>query len=146
MTKATVSTRGYRSVPMIVAPAPVNWPAIKPSWAVKSIARPIKAVAWAEKDAEANRRRVKHRPRRRWRRVIVTRRGSAIWLDRICAGARTQSSSKPECEKCQCCNDDLFPHSISLCSPADLTQQRLRSCQKIAVAENCRKAEGKRTK
>jgi len=107
--------RPYRClflVPVIVARAPVSGSAVKPTCAVISIPRPIIAIARAEEDAEANwrRRNVKDRTRRRWRRVIVTRRGSAIWLDHICSGVRAHRASKPECEYCQYYDDELFPH------------------------------------
>src|SRR2546430_10745907 len=65
---------------------------------VKSIPRPIIAKAWTDDDADANRRRpnVKHRARRRWRRVIVTRRGCAVRFDHICAGVRRSEEHTSE--------------------------------------------------
>jgi hypothetical protein len=66
--------------------APVAASAIEPVAAVETVAASIITKARPEEDADPNWWNEKHGAWRWWRRVIITRRGSAVRLNHICAG------------------------------------------------------------
>jgi hypothetical protein len=98
-------------VPVMMAPAPVTVAAVEPVATVEAKSRTvITTKRWTEGDAEANWRKIYDRSRRWWRRIIVTGCWSAVRLNHICAGVRARSSSKPECQHCQCHHETFFSH------------------------------------
>src|SRR5262249_6212433 len=114
-----------RSVPTMIVPTPVtasivvSVAAVTVTASVRPILKPIVADAWTEEDADANWRKEGHRARRRWRRVIVTASWCLVRLNHICAGVRTESSSKPEREHRQC-HDEIFPSHNRIVPPVVL--------------------------
>src|SRR4051812_43679541 len=94
--------------------------------------RSIEAVGRTNGNAEANWRNVYDRPRR-WRRVIVSPRRCAVRLNHIGAGIRAQSTSKRECEHCQCYQYQFFSHivpcvvwRIEPVDPCEVAKRKLR--------------------
>ena len=81
---------------------------------VISVTAPIIAKPGANNDAKNRQRRSEEdrARRRRWRRVIVSRRWRAIRLNHFSAGIRTHSRPKPECEYCQCYHDNFSSHNL----------------------------------
>ena len=85
-------------MPAMMMTAPVSVAAVEPVGTIETKSRTvITTKGRADDDADANWRNKYDGPRR-WRRVIVSRRGCAVRLNHICAGVRALSSSKPECE------------------------------------------------
>jgi hypothetical protein len=97
-----------------MVPAPVTVPAVESAATEKPEPRSVVAIARPDEDAEANRWNVYDRARRRWRRVIVSSRGSAVRLNHICAGVRAQNSSKAECQHGHCYDEKFLSHDVFL--------------------------------
>ena len=95
-------------VPVVMTKTPVTVSAVKSARTVPPEARSVVAIARADHNAYAHRRW--HIDWTRWRRVIVTGRGSSVRLNHICARVRAQSSSKHECQHRQCHHETFLSH------------------------------------
>jgi len=69
----------------VAVSAPVSASTVVAMTTIKTVSASIITKARPEEDAEANGRNEKHGSRPWWR-VIITRRGSAVRLNHICAG------------------------------------------------------------
>ena len=93
-------------------PAVEPLPTVVPA-SVISVTAPVIAVPGTNDDAKNRQRRsVYDRARRRWWRVIVSRRWRAVRLNHFSARIRTYSRPKPECEYCQCYHENFSFHNL----------------------------------
>ena len=93
-------------------PAVEPLPTVVPA-SVISVTAPVIAVPGTNDDAKNRQRRsVYDRARRRWWRVIVSRRWRAVRLNDFSARIRTHSRPKPECEYCQCYHYNFSFHNL----------------------------------
>ena len=74
--------------------------------------RPVIAIGRSNDDANHWSRSVEDRARRRWRRVIVSRRGCSVRFNHLSPRVRTHCRGKAECEDRQCCHNKFLPHDL----------------------------------
>src|SRR6266403_3808590 len=123
-------------------PAVEPLPTVVPA-SVISVTAPVIAVPGTNDDAKNRQRRsVYDRARRRWWRVIVSRRWRAVRLNHFSARIRTHSRPKPECECCQCYHENFSSHNLLSLPVSWRVSWRIEPDNQCEVAEENQKQEG----